>query len=136
MTVADFKVYFDRGQFDFGQTYPHVRDSDITKAIAEAEALFNMDLYPDTATQQMALGYLIAHFLASDTMAADGGGEGSFLVTSKSAGGVSVGIHIPDWMQKGDFAFFATTYYGQKYLTLSRPYLGGVVLSVPGGTNP
>jgi hypothetical protein len=39
-------------------------------------------------------------------------------------------------MKQGEFAFYATTYYGQKWLILSKPYLDGAVFSVEGGTMP
>jgi hypothetical protein len=39
-------------------------------------------------------------------------------------------------MKAGEFAFYCTTYYGQKWLMLTKPYLDGAVYTVGGGTNP
>ena len=135
ITATEFKDYFDRGQFDYGTTLPQIRDKDIDQAIAEAEAVFN-DIYPDEAACKQALLYLTAHFLLNDTEAADTGGGTVLTGSSRSADGISESYVVPEWMQQGDFAFYATTYYGQKYLALSLPYLGGAVSSVAGATQP
>ena len=84
----------------------------------------------------LAEHYLTAHFLTTDVDAADSGGQSRLLQTSRSADGVSESVDIPDWMKQGEFAFYATTYYGQKYLILSKPYLDGAIFSVEGGTMP
>jgi len=135
-TIATFKDFFDRGQFTFSDELPDVRDKDITKAIAEAESIFNPDLYPedksDIGTQ--AELYLTAHFLQCDLEASESSGQAKNQQTSRSADGVSESVNIPDWMKQGDFALYSTTYYGQKYLLVSRPYLGGAVFTVEGGT--
>lgn len=134
--ASTFKAYFDRGQFVYGTEAPDIRDKDITQALGEANAVFNPDLYPETAVLDLALTYLTAHFLATDTEAADSGGQTRLLQNSRSADGVSESVDIPDWMRAGEFAFYATTYYGQKYLIISKPYLDGVVLVIGGGTQP
>jgi len=141
ITASDFKAFFDRGQFLFGSTapyaFPEVRDADITKAIAEAEAIFNGDLYPvDEGICEQALNYLTAHFVQLDLETIESGGQTKLLQTSRSADGISESLSIPEWMNAGEFAFYATTYYGQKYLILSKPYLDGGVFSVPGRTSP
>jgi len=134
ITTDEFKAYFDRGQFTYSETLPDVRDKDIEQAIAEAEAVFNSGLYPTEVLAKQALEYLTAHFLAHDIDAGETGGQPAFLQTSRSADGLSESVQIPEWMQQGVFAFYATTYYGQKFLELSKPYLDGAVSSVPGGT--
>ncbi len=140
ITSAEFKTYFDRGQFTYGSTvpyvYPEIRDTDITSAIAEALASFNPGLYPDDAKCKQALYYLTAHYLQLDLNAVESRGQSAYIQTSRSADGVSESVSIPDWMNNGEFAFFAATYYGQKYLMLSKPYLDGAVFSVSGGTHP
>ena len=141
ITFVEFKLFFDRGQFLYGSTepytYPEVRDADITKAIAEANAIFNGGLYPaDTGICEQALNYLTAHFVQLDLETIESGGQTKLLQTSRSADGISEGLSIPEWMNQGEFAFYATTYYGQKYLILSKPYLDGAVFSVPGATQP
>ena len=141
ITTTEFKAFFDRGQFLYGSTspyeFPEVRDGDIDKAIAEALAVFNGDLYPpDTGICEQALNYLTAHFVQLDLETIESGGQTKLLQTSRSADGISEGLSIPEWMNAGEFAFYATTYYGQKYLILSKPYLDGAVFSVPGATSP
>lgn len=138
ITEAEFKIYFDRGQFEYGSAvpyaYPEIRDKDITAAIAEALAVFNPGLWPDEATCKLALSYLTAHFLQLDLDAVASEGQAKFNQSSRSADGISESISIPEWMNEETFAFFATTYYGQKYLILAKQYLDGAVFSVRGGT--
>ena len=133
VTVEEIKTHFDRA-FDFGDD--DVRDSDIEIAITEADATFNEDLYPTDDICKLARKYLIAHYLLTDIEAAEGGGQTRFHQQSRSVGGVSESLAIPEWMQQGELAFYTTSYWGQKYLALSKPYMDGVVLSVKGGTNP
>lgn len=134
ITATEFKAFFDRGQFDYGNTPPDVRDKDIDEAIAEAQAVFNGDLYPDDDTCKQALFYCTAHFLQTDLNMFDGGGQTSFNQTSRSADGISESVKIPDWIQ-GELEIYATTGYGLKWLMLSKPYMDGAVYSVPGGTS-
>lgn len=136
MDAETFKAFFDRGQFAYGETLPGIRNVDIDRAIAEMNAILNPDIYPSEEIKTQAELYLTAHFLQNDTDASDNGGGSVLLQTSRSALGVSESVQVPEWMQKGDFSLYATTYYGQKFLMLTRPYLGGAVVSVPGGTNP
>jgi hypothetical protein len=134
--IAAFKSLFSRGQFDYGTTLPAIRDADITAAMAEALAVFNGELYPDEASGDLPFLYLTAHFLECDVDAADSGGQVRLLQNSRSADGLSESVDIPEWMRAGEFAFYVTTYYGQKYLILSKPYLDGVVLCIEGATLP
>lgn len=134
-TPAQFKDYFDRGQFTYGASVPSIRDKDITSAIAEANAVFNPSLYPDEM-REIAFMYLTAHYLLLDVSASFSGGAPSFVQTSRSADGISEAVHLPAWMIDGDFAFYATTYYGQKWLYLTSPYLGGAISAVGGATRP
>lgn len=136
MDAATFKAFFDRGQFTYSDTLPGIRDLDIERAAAESAAVFNPDLYPTEEIKTQADLYLTAHFLQNDIDSADGGGGSALLQTSRSALGVSESVHIPEWMQKGDFSLYSTTYYGQKFLMITRPHLGGAVVAIRGGTNP
>ena len=143
ITATDFKDQFDRGQFIYGTTIETIRDKDIDNAISEASAVFNGDLYPvdPEATDpdhicKLALNYLTAHFLQLDTEAVDSGGVSKYNVGSHSADGISESFAIPEWMNQGVFAFYASTYYGQKYLILSKPYIDGAVYVVGGATLP
>ena len=140
ITATEFKAYFNRGQFTYGSTipyaYPEVRDQDIDSAIAEAEALFNGGLFPDDATCKQALYYLTAHFVQQDLDAVVSNGQSKYNQSSRSADGISESLSIPEWMNEGEFAFYATTYYGQKYLILVKPFLDGAVFAVAGATQP
>lgn len=136
VTVSSFKTLFSRGQFEYGTDVPDIRDVDIENAIAEANAVFNPGIYPDEAIHDLALSYLTAHFLATDTDAADSGGQSRFIQTSRSVDGVSESVEVPDWMKAAEFAFYCTTYYGQKWLMLTKPYLDGAVYVIEGGTTP
>jgi hypothetical protein len=136
VTIDSFKTQFPR--LTYGSDSSSIMDADITNAIAEKDTVFNFSLYP---TETPAIGtlaehYLTAHFVTTDIDAAESGGQTRLLQTSRSADGVSESLDLPDWMKQGEFAFYATTYYGQKFLILSKPYLDGAVFSVEGGTMP
>lgn len=135
ITPTDFKAYFDRGPFVYGVALPSVRDKDILSAIGEMEAVINIDIYP-IEIAELAQLYLTAHFLLLDLDAADSGGQAKFISGSRSADGISESSVIPDWMSQGDFAMYATTYYGQKFLALSKPYMDGAIFVVGGATMP
>jgi hypothetical protein len=135
ITVEQFKTYFDRN-FTFGPTLPDVRDQDVQKAIDEAATVFNPDLYDVEADRDLAELYLSAHFLQNDLDAAEGEGQAQLLQQSRSVGSVSESMAIPDWMLQSDYSFYTTTYYGQKFLTITKPYLDGAVFSVGGATLP
>lgn len=135
ITIADFKSLFDRGQFTYSETLPDVRDKDITAAISEATCVFNENLYPTEEICEKAKLYLTAHFLQNDIEGADSEGQSKFLQSSRSVDGISESVSIPEWMNQGEFAYYANTSYGQKYLIISKPYLDGAVFSVQGGTN-
>jgi len=132
ITIEEFKNLFDRGQFYYGLEVPGIRDKDILEALNEALNIFNGDLYPDDETCKRALSYLTAHFLILDIDGASG--QSIYNVSSRSAGGISESLSIPLWMQEGDFAMYATTFFGQKYLMLSKPFLDGAVFVVSGAT--
>lgn len=136
ITPAQFKDQFDRGQWTYGTTVPAIRDKDISGAINESEKVFNHALYPDDPSETLALLYLTAHFLQLDLEAVDSQGQTKLLQTSRGADGISESLSIPEWMNAGEFAFYATTYYGQKFLILSKPYLDGAVYVINGRTQP
>ena len=140
ITATEFKAYFDRGEFLYGDTvpyaYPEIRDKDIEKAIAEASAVFNCDLYPDEDTCKQALYYLTAHYLQKDFDAIDSGGQASYQQTSRSADGLSESLSIPEELLTGVLAFYGTTYYGEKWWSLTKPYIDGAVYVVAGATLP
>jgi len=132
--VDPFKDYFDRGQFDYGDEPPQVRDKDIENARAEADCVFNEGIYPDQECSDKAYLYLTAHFLQSDIQAGASFGQPDFLQTARTADGITEHLFIPDWMKQSDFVLYVTTYYGKKFLTISKPWLDGAVFVVAGGT--
>jgi hypothetical protein len=136
ITASSFKDYFDRGQFDYGPTLPQIRDKDIDNAIAEAMAVINIGLYPTDEAKEMASHYLAAHFLFLDTNAAGTGAQPSMLQQSRGADGLSESVSLPAWATQGEFAFYCTTYYGQKWLHLTAVHIGGAVVTVAGRTLP
>lgn len=60
-SVTDFKTYFTR-DFPYGTANNTVLDSDITKAIAEANFNFNSALFSTQSEYSMGFLYLTAHF--------------------------------------------------------------------------
>jgi hypothetical protein len=140
----DFKVYFDR-DFKYGATKENVRDSDIDRAIAEANALFNPALWTAGVDLEIAFEFLTAHCLCVNIGAAGGLGEsalglkssGSFPVQSKSAGPLSVGYVVPQEMADNPILNqFMTTKYGLRYLELLAPNLLGNFGIGSGATQP
>ncbi len=136
LDADQFKLHFDRGQFTYGDTPPAIRDKDIVAAIGEMEAIINAGLYPGEDTQTLAKLYLTAHFLTLDIQASKTGGQPTFSFSPRAVGSISASMDIPDWMKKGLFAQYATTYYGQKWLALTKPYTIGVVRTIAGTTQP
>jgi hypothetical protein len=136
VTIASFKAQFARA-FTFGDSIPDIMDADITRAIAEKDAVFNPEIYPTDKPEigELAEHYLTAHFLKTDVDAADSGGQPVALQNSRSADGVSESVQIPEWVT-GVLVFYWATYYGQKWLILTKPYLDGAVYVIQGGTNP
>lgn len=132
----DFRELFDRGQFTYGDCLPNIRTKDIEEAISEAEAVFNEDLIDDDDIHAKAKLYLTAHFLTLDKWGADGGGQSIYDSLQRSANGISETLNIPQWMKQGDFAAYTTTFYGQKFLMLCKPYLDGGVVGIYGVTTP
>jgi hypothetical protein len=148
ITPTDFKAFFIR-DFQYAPVIDPdedppapspdpalITDNDIDKAIDEAECVFNHDLYPNTDIEKKCLLYLTAHFLKTDYDAAESGAGTMLLQNSRSVGSVSESVNIPDWMNNGEFSFYAVTYYGQKFIILSKPYLDGAVFCVAGATQP
>jgi hypothetical protein len=137
ISASDFKAYFSRGQFTFGTVLPAVLDADITKAIAEANAILNPGLYPSDALGNQALEYLTAHFLQGTLDAQDSGGQAEGIQSARGAGGISESIAVPQWiLDSPEMSVYATTFYGRRWIALTLPYLGGNVYTVGGGTQP
>jgi hypothetical protein len=140
-SIADFKAQFDR-DFVYGSGTDTVRDADITRALADANMLFNPGLW-STEEKPTVYGLLAAHFLVTNIQAAGGaspGNQGKGLashgggtVESKSVGGVSVGFAVPDFVRQNPIlSQLMRTDYGQKFLMLIYPRLVGNVAVISG----
>jgi len=137
--VRDFQYAIQSGETEsiYSCQKDYVMDSDITKAFSEADANFNESLFGTDASLKMTFLYLAAHYLVLDLQASEqgAGSNGSFLVSSRSVGGVSESYAIPNWMLNDPvLGAFATTKYGQKYITLIKPLLIGNVVVYQGAT--
>ncbi len=122
-----------------GQVNDFVLPQDITNAFLEAQAIFNQALFGDDATIKMAYLYCTAHYLVNDLRAALQGIEssGNFPVSSRSVGSMSESYQIPDiYKDHPQLAFFTTSAYGMKFLSIALPNLVGNIRAVHGGTNP
>lgn len=144
ITIAEFKVYFAR-DFTYGATDVTVKDADITKAIGEANALFNTGLWTAGTDLEIAFQYLTAHCLVTAIRAAGGlkavgtgiDSTGSFALNSKSAGPRSISYALPQDMKDNPVLNqYMKTQYGQKYLEMLTPNLIGNVEIAQGRTQP
>ena len=143
ISASNFKTYFDR-DFTFGTAKNTVRDSDITRAIAEAGALFNPGLWTAGVDLEISYEFLTAHCLVMNIIAAGGldkqgngpGSTGTFAISSKSAGPASIGYALPDITANPILNQFLTTKYGQRYLEMLMPNLVGNAAAITGGTQP
>ena len=121
-----------------GDPLQYVQPQDITNAFAEAQVVFNPGLFTTAAVITLAYLYLTAHYLVNDLRTAAQGVEsgGSFPLASRSVGSMSETYMVPDrYKDSPQLAFFTTTGYGQKFLSLVLPNLVGNFGAVYGGTN-
>ena len=117
----------------------YVQTQDITNAFAEAQAVFNQSLFGSNANITLAYLYLTAHYLVNDLRTAAQGVDstGAFPVSARSVGSMSESYQIPDsYKNNPQLAFFTSSGYGMKFLSLLLPNLVGNVVAVFGGTNP
>lgn len=137
-TIANFKAFFTR-DFPYGSDPAlNVLDSDITRAINEADIVINEGLFCDQAEYTLAFEYLAAHNLAMNLRESSQGLASQFEwgVSSKSVGSVSVGLNLPtDIASNPQYAYYAKTSYGVKYLMMILPKLVGRIFAVGGRTH-
>lgn len=115
-----------------------VQPQDITNAFAEAQVVFNQALFGSDAKITLAYLYCTAHYLVNDLRTAAQGVDsaGAFPVQSRSVGSVSESYQLPEaYKDSAQLAFFTSTGYGQKYLSMLLPNLVGNIGAVWGGTN-
>lgn len=147
ITVDDFKAHFYR-DFPYApanvtletcNASKYVFDADIEKAFKEAQASFNVSLFPSDEAIEIGYLYISAHYLVTD-LRRSVQGLNSFSesqVSSRSVGSVSESYAIPqEFINDPRFAFFMTTGYGQKYITLILPLLVGNVIGICGMSHP
>lgn len=97
----------------------YVQDTDIERAFEEAKGSFNNALFSDCNTAQLYFCYVAAHYLVMDIYNAQNALSMGFngMVASKSVGSVSESYGLPQWiMNSPQYALFAQTGYGRKYL--------------------
>lgn len=142
ITVADFKAFFVR-DFNYysghGCSREFVTDDDIARAFNETQCVFNQGLFGEETPLRMAYYYCAAHHLAiAFQMAAQGlASVGHNAVVSRSVGGVSESYQVPTWCANDPvLSSFATTRYGQKYLSMIRPLMIGNAVVFQGATTP
>lgn len=139
VTTESFKTYFAR-DFSYGDTVASVMDSDVERAITEASGVFNPGLFSyDAVAADTALLYLTAHMLSENSQMAVNGAGGStrFPTMHKSVGSVMESFAIPKWvLESPTLGLYATTRYGQKYLSMILPLLVGNAVVFAGATTP
>jgi hypothetical protein len=140
-SLSDFKERFDRDfAFAANQTdMTRVRDKDITIAVTQAAANFNVGLFANQDTYAEAFQLLTAHYLCINMLAASQGLGGSmqWLTSSKAVGNVSESYAVPEWVLRSRLlGIYAKTSYGMAYLSIVGPLLVGNVSCIAGDTTP
>lgn len=130
-TIATLPTDTDSWTLTVANKYDFVWDEDIEKAFIEAQQYFNPLSAKSDAGIKLNYLYLTAHFLVSDLRA--GGTDSAFNapVGSRGVGNVHESYTVPPWMEKESLSFFIGTYYGYKYLILTRPYRIANVFTFP-----
>lgn len=134
--VSDFKAYFTR-DFPYGATSETVMDSDIAKAIVDAQININPVLWPNQALYTNAYLNLSAHYLVLNLRSSSQGIKGQYSWTSqsKSVGSVTEAFSIPQKvLDVPEYAMLAKTNYGAKYLFMVLPLLKGAMFTSCGRT--
>jgi Protein of unknown function (DUF4054) len=143
--ITDFKSYFNR-DFIYGGDgdMNKIQDNDITRALNEANSVFNTALWSGDPESATAYLYIAAHYLVQNIKMAGGiGGQslnaglnsrgGGGAVQSKSVGSVSLNYALPESITNNPILFsFMETDYGVRYLNMVIPRLVGTIFVVPG----
>lgn len=137
--VNEFKEYFTR-DFPYG-TDPDtsILDTDITKAIADATASSNQELFTSQASFNVGFLNLAAHYLVMSIQSSSQGISGQFTwnTGSRGVGSVSESVQIPARiLENPEFAWLTKTNYGAKYLMLVLPLISGQMFTICGSTRP
>jgi hypothetical protein len=116
-----------------------ILDTDIQKALDQAKGYINPALFDVDQIMIDAFLYCSAHYLVMDMGMAESGidNRAEGVISSKSVGGVSVGYDIPEAFRSDpQFAYFATTAYGRKFLSYVLPRAVGLPGVAYGDTLP
>lgn len=139
ITVEEFKTRFTKN-FIFGNETDQVSDTDVQNAINDALTVFNQDLLPTDENginpSEIAFYYLSAHFCQLNYDEQGMGPQANFIQSSRSVGGMSESLQIPDWVSNSELSIYATTSFGLKYLQMIKPYCIGAAYAVEGKTTP
>lgn len=125
-------------QITTGDVYNYVLDDDIEKAIGEMLVLLPQARFSANCLELAQL-YLTAHCLCNDIKTSNAGlaSQIIFPTQSKSAGGISESYGVPrKFLDNETYAFYITSQYGLKYLTMLIPRLRGNIAVVAGWTQP
>jgi len=137
-SIADFKTFFAR-DFPFGtDSEKTILDSDIARAMQDANATFNPALWDDQAGFTNGYMYLSAHNLVMNIRASTQGlnGQFNFLQASKGVGPASESFSIPQRiLDNPHLAMLCKTNYGSRYVQLVMPSLCGQVFTAEETTN-
>ncbi len=121
-TTAILPTDINNWEITTGNKQDYILNEDIENAFIEAQANFNQSLYTKEEFCENAYLYLTAHYLVNDIRNGTGlNSTGGLMSTSRSVGSVSESYTIPAWMQNNPLlSFYTTTYYGVKYINLTR----------------
>lgn len=120
ITIADFRARFPEFSDD-----TEFSDAAVQQAIDDATDTMASEANWCGRYDRAAL-MLAAHFLTLDTRAEAGDSRTAGTITSRSAGGVSVGYATG--VRKGD-EFLSSTVYGQRYIQLRNMCFPGVAIA-------
>lgn len=138
ITISDFKGFFVK-DFEYGTEEGQVSDTDITRAMTEANMNFNEDMFDTNDEKKLILLYLTAYYLVVDmnNVNTQGASNNGGLVTYRQVRNVAESFKVPKWIEENPlFSQFAQNGYGLKYLNMIYPYLIGRMMVVPGATLP
>lgn len=140
-TASDFKTFFLR-DFNFAspsdsKNTDFIMDSDISRAIVEAEVHFNSGLFASESQATNTFMYLVAFCLVRNLQNSAKGisSQSKFPISNTSVGGVSVGFSIPEpYLKDPVLSSYTQNGYGMRYLELVLPFCVGNIGIIEGGT--
>ncbi len=122
---------------DETQYNDYINDDDINKAFVQAKNMINLSLFGKNE-ELLKICYLMltAHFLVTNLNMSNGNGTSSFIITSKSVGGVSASYGIPKKiLDDPNLAYLMGTDFGKEYIQYILPLLNGNIMILNGRTS-